>query len=226
MPSKTSVKSSWETWAKQPKYGLQIHNSKLQRNKKKARDAPVPERVSIKKTMPNILVLRILLGVILRQAAEVSNTARDKKARKRLLVVRQDIDGSFKYSLNNLEEGEKWERYARVQGQRFWIEHAFRETKSQLGMARYQVRVWKRWHHHMSLVCMALLFTMKVREDYEEQTPLLSTRDIEKLLDYYIPRRSRNENEVLEQITKRHEQRKEDLEKRKRKRTGIQPSFI
>jgi|GEM_PF-3969883 len=78
----------------------------------------------------------------------------------------------------------------------------------------------------MSLVCMALLFTMKVREDYEEQTPLLSTRDIEKLLDYYIPRRSRNENEVLEQITKRHEQRKEDLEKRKRKRTGIQPSFI
>ena len=148
-----------------------------------------------------------------------------ERARQRLLVVRQDADGTFKYSLSNLSPGRGWSFYARVQAQRFWIEHAFHEAKSQLGMAQYQVRVWRGWHHHMSLVCMALLFATKVRAEFAGQAPLLSTRDITELLDYYLPRRSRDEAEVLEQIRQRHAARQRDIDRRRRRRTGL-PKYL
>lgn len=143
------------------------------------------------------------------------------RIRHRLLVVRQDADGSFKYSLTNITDRRKWSEYAWIQGQRFWIEHAFHEAKSQLGMAQYQVRVWRGWHHHMSLVAMALLFTMKTRDELMECAPLLTTRDITELLDYYLPRRNRDEEEVLARIHHRHRKRQEDIDRRQSHQTGL-----
>lgn len=143
------------------------------------------------------------------------------RARQRILVVRQDEDGSFKYSLGNLPAGRKWEHYAWIQGQRYWIEHAFHEAKSQLGMAQYQVRVWKGWHHHMSLVCLALLFSTKVRIGESEHAPLLSVRDITELLDYYLPRKGRTEEEVAALIRQRHRIRQADLDRRRNRKIGL-----
>lgn len=143
------------------------------------------------------------------------------KARLRMLVVRRDADDAFKYSLTNLTGNQQWEHYAWMQGQRFWIEHAFHEAKSQLGMAQYQVRVWKGWHHHISLTCLALLFSTKMKLQTRSKIPLLSTRDITELLDYYLPRKGLTEAEVLAQIRHRHRQRQQDLDRRKHHRTGI-----
>lgn len=134
--------------------------------------------------------------------------------RRRLLVVRQDADGSMKYSLTNLPAGLSWERYGYVQGQRFWVEHAFREAKSQLGMAQYQVRVWRGWHHHMALSCLAMLFLQREQLQSEESVPLLSFRDLTELLDYYLPRRERSEEEILRQMQQRHRKRQADLDRR------------
>lgn len=142
--------------------------------------------------------------------------------RRRMLVVRQEADESFKYSLSNVPEL-SWERYAWMQGQRFWMEHAFHEAKSQLGMAQYQVRVWKGWHHHMSLVCLALLFTAKLKGQMRTSVPLLSTRDITELLDYYLPRKGLTEEDVFAQIRQRHRQRKTDLDRRRNHKTGLPP---
>lgn len=144
-----------------------------------------------------------------------------ERARQRLLVVRRESDGSFKYSLSNLPSGKTLEYYAWAQGQRFWIEHAFHEAKSQLGMAQYQVRVWRGWHHHMALVSMALLFSQKLRIDNEDTVPLLSVRDITELLDYYLPRKRVDEAEVHATIRKRHERRQRDIDRRERHRTGL-----
>lgn len=142
-------------------------------------------------------------------------------ARKRLLIVRRDADGSFKYSLSNLPEGKTWEYYAWAQAQRFWIEHAFHEAKSQLGMAQYQVRMWKGWHHHMALVAMALLFSQKLRIAVSDSAPLLTVRDITELLDYYLPRKRIDEQSVIKNIELRHNRRRTDIEKRATKRNGI-----
>ena len=125
-------------------------------------------------------------------------------ARPRLLIVRQEADGTFKYSMSNAAADTPWERLAYMQAQRFWIERCFQDAKSELGMAQYEVRGWPGWHHHITLACLALLFLLKERCGASVHTPLLSARDIVELLAIYLPRRPRNEPEVLRQIQQRH----------------------
>jgi SRSO17 transposase len=43
----------------------------------------------------------------------------------------------------------------RVSGMRWPIETCFEEAKGSLGMAEYQTRSWRGWHHHMTLVILA-----------------------------------------------------------------------
>lgn len=138
-------------------------------------------------------------------------------ARERLLVVRQDEDGTFKYSLSNAPADTPWEQLAYMQAQRFWIERCFQDAKSELGMAQYEVRGWTGWHHHMALVCLALLFMLKERCKAKINTPLLSARDIVELLAFYLPRRPRSEAEVLRQMQQRHAARQRDLNNRRRR---------
>jgi SRSO17 transposase len=127
--------------------------------------------------------------------------------RRRLLVVRQEGDGTFKYSLSNAATITSWERLAYWQAQRFWIEQSFKEAKSELGMGHYEVRGWPGWHHHMALVCLAQLFTVRERLAVVDSVPLLSVRDIIELLDLYLPRRERTEAEVFRQMQERHRKR-------------------
>jgi len=138
-------------------------------------------------------------------------------ARRRLLIVRQEADGTFKYSMSNAPADTTWERLAYMQAQRFWIERCFQDAKSELGMAQYEVRGWLGWHHHMALACLALVFLLKERSGASVHTPLLSARDIVELLAIYLPRRPRNETEVLRQMQQRHAARQRDLDNRRRR---------
>ena len=138
-------------------------------------------------------------------------------ARPRLLIVRQEADGTFKYSMSNAAAETPWERLAYMQAQRFWIERCFQDAKSELGMAQYEVRGWPGWHHHITLACLALLFLVQERHGASVHTPLLSARDIVELLAIYLPRRPRNEPEVLRQIQQRHAARQRDLDNRQRR---------
>lgn len=147
------------------------------------------------------------------------------KPRMRTLLIREDESGELKYSLTNLPIETSLPRLAYMQNQRYWIENAFHESKSQLGMAQYQVRVWQGWHHHMALVCMATVFMAREKRRCHVELPLLSYRDIVELLDYYLPRRRREEKEVLAQISKRHAARQSDIDRRKRKKPGLRTSI-
>jgi SRSO17 transposase len=44
-----------------------------------------------------------------------------------------------------------WERLADMQTQCFWIERSFQDAKGELGMADYEGRGWKGWHHPIAL---------------------------------------------------------------------------
>jgi SRSO17 transposase len=143
--------------------------------------------------------------------------AHSKAARPRLLVARQEADGTFKYSLTNAPESTNWEQLAYMQAQRFWIERVFEDAKSELGMAQYEVRSWKGWHHHIALVCLAMLFVLKERLLAAEHTPLLSARDIVELLAYYLPRRNRSEDQIFQSMQLRHNQRARDIARRRTK---------
>ncbi len=79
-------------------------------------------------------------------------------------------------------------------------------------MADYEVRSWRGWHHHMTLVCMALLFVTQERLLAFEDTPLLSARDIVELLAFYLPRRGSTAEEIERRIRRRHTLRAKAIE--------------
>lgn len=144
----------------------------------------------------------------------------EERARRRWLVVRQEQDGTFKYSLSNAPETVTWERLGYMQTQRYWIERAFQDAKSELGMADYEVRGWPGWHHHMAMVCLALLFTVQEREALQQELPLLTVRDIVELLEIYLPRRDRTEAEVWAAMRRRHEARQKAIDSARKKQHG------
>jgi SRSO17 transposase len=125
------------------------------------------------------------------------------------LIVRREIDSpqTLKYTLCNAEAALSTHRLAQMQAQRFWVERAFQEAKSHCGMAEYQARKWRAWHHHMTLVAMSLLFMLEERIAQKDRYPLLSCSDIETLLKTTLPRRDLERDEVIRQMEKRHRKR-------------------
>jgi SRSO17 transposase len=130
-----------------------------------------------------------------------------EQAKRRTLVAREMEDGEMKISWTNAPAETAWEALAYMQAQRHWVERAFEDGKSELGMAQYEVRQWRGWHHHMALVSLAMLFVLKERVSHADSAPLLSARDVVELLEYYLPRRGAKEEEVLADLVARHQQR-------------------
>jgi len=126
-------------------------------------------------------------------------------ANGRRLVVSCDGTGALKYSLTNAE-GSALEHCYR-QHQRYWIERAIQEAKSEVGMAQYQVRGWHGWHQHIAMVTLAMLFALQQKIAYKDCVPLLSTHDIVELLSYYLPSKKQSEDEIFRQLAIRHKAR-------------------
>ena len=101
---------------------------------------------------------------------------------------------------------------AGMQGQRYFVERAFQDAKCTAGMDHYQVRSWKSWHHHMSLVMMSMLFMAETRLEEKENYPLLSCPDVAKLLATHLPRRDADIDEVFRQMEVRHKQRQASID--------------
>lgn len=138
---------------------------------------------------------------------------KESVARQWQLVVRREVKapGRIKYSLSNGSAEISLEQLAYMQAQRYWVERAFQDGKSQCGMGEYQVRGWHGWHHHMSLVLMAQLFMLEERLLHQETAELLSAADITILLKHYLPRRDVTEEEVLRQLQIRHRKRQASI---------------
>jgi len=136
------------------------------------------------------------------------------------LIVRRETESpeTLKYSLSNAPTDTPVRMLAAQQGQRFWIERSLQDAKSEAGLADYQAREWSAWHHHMALVCMALLFMLEERERNQDALPLLSCSDIEELLKTFLPSRNLDPDEVIRQMEKRHRKRQQAIDVQRRKR--------
>jgi hypothetical protein len=141
-------------------------------------------------------------------------------ARKRTLVIRKSIGSKpeIKYSLSNgsIEE-HTIEEFAYFQAQRYWVERDFQNCKSELGMSDYQVRKWLGWHHHHTIVLMALLFMLQEKIDHEIDYPLMSVRDARILVTVCIAKAIlEDELDMVKQLQlmrKRHDKRKFDIDR-------------
>jgi SRSO17 transposase len=139
---------------------------------------------------------------------------REQTARFWHVVVIREVSSpeTIKYVLSNAPAETSLARLVQMQRQRFWIERSFEDGKSESGLADYQVRGWRAWHHHMALVMMAMLFMLEEKLCHKQSHPLLSCSDIEVLLAHFLPRRDVTVEEVVRQMEARHKARQKAIE--------------
>ncbi len=81
------------------------------------------------------------------------------------VVFRQSLSDppELKVFLSNALAETPEAELVRLSGMRWPIETCFEEAKSNLGMAQYQTRSWRGWHHHMTLVMLAHHFLVRLK---------------------------------------------------------------
>lgn len=141
-----------------------------------------------------------------------------KPARCWWLLLYKGDDGRLKQSLCNAPASATLGSLVLKASQRFWIEHAFREGKSEAGLAQYQVRGWRAFHHHVALCCLALLFIFLHKALLAQTMPLVTAHDIVELLDHFLPKKKVDADEVIAQMRKRHKKRKAVIDAAHKKR--------
>jgi len=82
------------------------------------------------------------------------------------VVIRRKVSGSpeepeWKFYLSNAPLETPLATFVRVSGMRWPIETCFAECKGELGMDHYELRFWRGWHHHMTLVILAHHFLVR-----------------------------------------------------------------
>ena len=134
------------------------------------------------------------------------------------LLISRALDGQeIKYSVCDKASGElSLKEVLFRQMQRYWVERAFQEIKEQLGMAQYQVRSWRAWHHHIALTMMALHFILETQIQEREALPLLSCADVKLMLARILKNKLDAPDGLSQAIEFRHQQRQSDIVRRLR----------
>ena len=91
---------------------------------------------------------------------------------ERLLVLRDGADPAIvRFALSNAAAEVPLADLARAACERHRIEELFQAGKGEAGLAQYELRSWVGWHHHMTLVFLALWFvTLERRRLGEKKT--------------------------------------------------------
>jgi len=99
------------------------------------------------------------------------------------LVFRRNLGtGEIKFYLSNAPVDTTLQTFAWLSGMRWPTESCFEESKQELGMGDYQVRSWKGWHHHMTLVTLAHFFLVRIRLNLADKAPALTLPQTVSLL--------------------------------------------
>ena len=142
------------------------------------------------------------------------------------LVVRREVGAPkrIKYSLSNAPADTPLERLAQMQGARYWVERAFEDAKGECGLADYQAVGWRAWHHHVSMVMLAMLFIAEQRVAHQPGLALLTPRDIVEMLKETLPRKPQGKEALVAQINQRHARRRSAIQSRFRSQIRAAPS--
>ena len=149
------------------------------------------------------------------------------------LVVRREVGAPkrIKYSLSNAPADTPLERLAQMQGTRYWVERAFEDAKGECGLADYQAvgeqareRGWRAWHHHVTMVMLAMLFIVEQRVAHQPSLALLTPRDIVEMLKQTLPRKPQGKEALVAQINQRHARRRSAIQSRYRSQRRAAPT--
>ena len=141
------------------------------------------------------------------------------------LIVRREVGSptTIKYTLSNAPAETPVLRLAQMQGQRYWVERVFEDAKGECGLADYQALGWRAWHHHVTMVLLAMLFIAERRAAHHEEIDLLTSRDIVEILSEILPRKAEGREALVRRINQRHERRRGSIRSRYRDHRPLQP---
>ena len=142
------------------------------------------------------------------------------------LIVRREVGAPkrIKYSLSNAPADTSLQRLAEMQGGRYWVERAFEDAKGECGLADYQAVGWRAWHHHVTMVMLAMLFIAEQRVAHQPGLALLTPRDIVEMLKETLPRKPQGKETLVDQINQRHARRRSAIQSRYRSQRRPAPT--
>jgi len=105
------------------------------------------------------------------------------------LILRRNLNdpSKVKFYFSNAPVNTPLQEFVRISGMRWPIESIFEEAKGEVGMDHYEMRSWLGWHHHMLLVSLAHHFLVRLRIQFQEQTPALTIYQVRILLCSVLP---------------------------------------
>lgn len=90
--------------------------------------------------------------------------------RQEWLLIRRD-PSQLTYSLSNAPVATALRTMAERKSQRFWIERANQDAKSELGWDEFQAIKYRAWQHHLAFTILASWFVTETRLDWAQQFP-------------------------------------------------------
>ena len=87
-------------------------------------------------------------------------TVKKQHVMEETLMIWKEADGRFTYSLCNAPANTSYTTLAQWKSQRFFVERAFQDAKSDLGWDELMAVKYRSWMHHVALVALALWFVM------------------------------------------------------------------
>jgi SRSO17 transposase len=117
-------------------------------------------------------------------------------------VIRQEADGKLNCSLSNAPAASTIEQLAWWKCQRYFIERANEDTKTELGWDEFRAQKYLAWQHQLALTVLATWFIAETKLDWARKTardptlakqfavevlPLLSTANVREMLRAAMP---------------------------------------
>jgi SRSO17 transposase len=153
------------------------------------------------------------------------------------LIIREESEGKYSYALCNAPASTSIEQLAWWKCQRYFIERANQDAKSELGWDELQAQKYLAWEHHLALTVLASWFIAKNKYEWAQKYPQdpelldqlkvaglpgLSVANIRELLRSVMPLKQLTPEQatarVIEHLSNRARSRQSRLKKQELKR--------
>jgi len=92
-----------------------------------------------------------------------------------LLIERRHLakgEVEFRYFFSNMPQTMPTLDLARINHERYWIEHGYQQLKEELGLDHHEGRSWLGWHRHVLLTFLAYGYLTLIRLEQKKQQDL------------------------------------------------------
>ena len=96
-------------------------------------------------------------------------TIHEGKPVQEWLVMRRESAENCSYSLSNASPNTPLERLAWLKCQRYFVERAIQDAKSELGWDELEAQKYLAWMHHLALTILALWFVTQTKIEWAKQ---------------------------------------------------------